>query len=145
MPYLPAELPRLPPGRDDAAWWEALRRHELVIQRCAACGIWRHPPSPVCAGCHALASSWERVSGRGHVFSYTWVHHPAHPALAERVPYDVALVELADAGNVRLVTNVIDVAPGELQVGLAVEVVFEDLDDLTLPRFRPVRLVSRTP
>ena len=48
-------------------------------------------------------------------------------------------VELPDAGGVRLVSNVIDVRPGELQVGLAVEVVFEDLEDVTLPRFGPAR------
>ncbi len=51
----------------------------------------------------------------------------------------MALVELPDAGGVRLVSNVIDVQPGELHVGLAVEVVFEDLEDVTLPRFRPAR------
>jgi len=140
MPYLPADLPRLPPGRDDAPWWEALRRHQLVVQRCAACGTWRHPPAPLCARCHATACGWEPVGGRGRVFSYTWVHHPTHPALAERVPYNVALVELPDAGGVRLVSNVIDVQPGELHVGLAVEVVFEDLEDVTLPRFRPAPL-----
>ena len=138
MPYLPADLPRLPPGRDDAPWWAALRRHQLVVQRCAACGVWRHPPAPLCARCHATACTWEPVGGRGRVFSYTWVHHPTHPALAERVPYNVALVELPEAGGVRLVSNVIVVQPGELHVGLAVEVVFEDLEDATLPRFRPV-------
>jgi len=74
------------------------------------------------------------------VFSYTWVHHATHPALAERVPYNVALVELPDAGGVRLVSNVIDLRPDELQVGLAVELVFEDLEDVTLPRFRPAPL-----
>ena len=137
MPYLPAELPRIVPGRDDTPWWEALRRHDLVIQRCTECGTWRHPPGPVCASCHASAARFERVSGRGRVFSYTLVHHPVHPALADRVPYNVALVELPDAGGVRVVTNLVDVAPGDVRVGLEVEVVFEDVDDeLTLPRFR---------
>jgi uncharacterized OB-fold protein len=139
MPYLPPDLPRILPGRDDAPWWEALRRHELVIQRCAVCGTWRHPPGPVCAACHATAVRWERVSGRGRVFSFTVVHHAVHPSLAGRVPYNVVLVELPDAGRVRLVTNLIDVAPAEVQVGLDVEVVFEDLEDVTLPRFRRAR------
>jgi uncharacterized protein len=139
MPYLPADLPRIVPGCDDAPWWEALRRHELVVQRCAACGVWRHPPSPVCAACHATDARFERVSGRGRVFSWTVVHHPVHPALADRVPYNVVLVELPDAGCVRLVTNLVDVAPDDVRVGLDVEVVFEDLDDVTLPRFRRAR------
>jgi uncharacterized OB-fold protein len=94
----------------------------------------------VCAGCRAPESRFERVSGRGRVFSYTIVHHPVHPALADRVPYNVALVELPDAGNVRLVSNLVDVPPAEVRIGLEVEVVFEDVDDeLTLPRFRRPR------
>jgi uncharacterized OB-fold protein len=138
MPYLPADLPRILPGRDDAPWWDALRRHELVVQRCAACGAWRHPPGPVCAACHSTAVRWERVGGRGRVFSWTVIHHAVHPSLADRVPYNVVLVELPDAGNVRLVTNLVDVAPGDVRVGLEVEVVFEDVEDATLPRFRRV-------
>jgi hypothetical protein len=103
MPYLPAELPRVIPGRDDAPWWEALCRHELTVQR---------------------------------VFSYTIIHHPVHPALAESVPYNVILVELPDAGSVRLISNLVDVPPDEVRVGLEVEVVFEDVGhDVTLPRF----------
>ena len=137
IPYLPAELPRFVPGRDDAPWWEALRRRELVVQRCADCGSWRHPPGPVCPACHSARSAFERVSGRGRVFSYTIIHHAVHPALADRVPYNVVLVELPDAGNVRIISNLVDVPPEEVRVGLEVEVVFEEVDaDLTLPRFR---------
>jgi hypothetical protein len=91
----------------------------------------------VCAACHSTDATWERVSGRGRVFSYTIVHHPVHPALAERVPYNVVLVELPDAGRVRIISNLVDVAPDDVRVGLEVEVTFEDIDaDVTLPRFR---------
>ncbi len=138
-PYLPGELPRILPGRDDAPWWEALRRHQLLVQRCATCGAWRHPPAPLCASCHSTAVRWQQTSGGGRVFSYTIVHHAVHPALADRVPYNVVLVELPDAGGVRIISNLIDVPPQEVVVGLEVEVVFEDLDDVTLPRFRRAR------
>jgi uncharacterized OB-fold protein len=134
--YLPAGLPHLLPSPDDAPWWEALARRELVIQRCAACGTWRHPPAPVCASCHATAVRWERVSGRGRVFTWTVIHHAVHPALAACVPYNVVVVELPDAAGVRLISNVVDVAPDELRVGLAIEVVFEEQGDLVLARFR---------
>jgi len=137
MPYLPADLPRIAPGRDEAPWWEALARHELVVQRCARCGTWRHPPAPLCAACHATAARFERVSGRGRVFTYTIVHHAVHPLLADRVPYNVVVVELPDAGGVHLISNLIDVPAAELRVGLEVQVGFEDLDDgVTLARFR---------
>ena len=110
-----------------------------MIQRCAACGTWRHPPVPICSACHATTHRWERVSGRGRVFSYTIAHHAVHPALVERVPYNIALVELPDAGGVRLVSNLVDVPGEEVAIGLEVEVVFEEQGEVTLPRFRRVR------
>ena len=39
--------------------------------------------------------------------------------------------------GVRLLSQVVDVAPADLEIGLPVEVVFEAVsDDVTLPRFR---------
>ena len=36
--------PRLPtPDRDSQAWWDALARHEFVLQRCDDCQAWRWP------------------------------------------------------------------------------------------------------
>jgi len=55
------------------------------------------------------------------------------------VPYNIVLVELPDAGGVRLVSNLVDVPVEEVAVGLEVEVLFEDQGDVTLPRFRRVR------
>jgi hypothetical protein len=137
MAYLPDSLPVLDPGCDDAPWWEALRRHELLVQRCAVCDRWRHPPSPLCPACQSTAHRWQQVIGRGRLFSYTVVHHAVHPALTPHLPYNVALVELPDAGNVRIISNVVDASPDVLAVGLEVEVVFEDQGGVVLPRFRP--------
>ena len=37
-------------------------------------------------------------------------------------------------------SNVVDVNPDDLEVGMPVELVWEDMsDDLAVPRFRPVR------
>jgi uncharacterized OB-fold protein len=63
---------------------------------------------PVCPGCQSTEIEWVPVSGDGTVFSYTVVHHPVHPALRDAVPYNVAVVLLDGAGDVRLVSNVID-------------------------------------
>ncbi|MDO8670622.1 MAG: OB-fold domain-containing protein, partial [Dehalococcoidia bacterium] len=65
------------------------------------------------------------------------VAHPVHPALKERVPFNLVIVELPDAGNVRLAGNVIDAPFEELYIGMPVEVVFEDYPEgVTLPRFK---------
>ena len=128
----------LPAMTDDTRpFWEACRRHELVVQRCAGCGTLRHPPAPVCWACRSLAHEWVRVSGRGTLFSYAVVHRAFLPELESQVPYTVAVVALDDAPGIRLVSNVIDAAPDALRVGLPLEVVFEDVSaEITVPRFR---------
>ena len=120
---------------DTRPFWDACRRRELVIQRCAGCGAFRHPPSPVCWRCRSFAHGWVAVSGRGTVFSHAVVHRAFLPELA--VPYTVVVVALDDAPGVRLVSNLIDATAEELRIGLPVEVVFDDIDaEVTVPRFR---------
>jgi uncharacterized OB-fold protein len=122
---------------DTAPFWEACRRKTLAIQRCTDCGSFRHPPTPVCWRCRSFAHEWTPVSGRGTVFSHAVVHRAFLPELEPYVPYVVAVVALDDAPGVRLVTNLIDAAPGEVAIGLPVEVVFEAVTpEVTVPRFR---------
>jgi uncharacterized OB-fold protein len=55
------------------------------------------------------------------------------------VPYVLAVVGLDDAPDVQLTTRLVDVTPDEVQIGLAVEVTFEQVsDDLYLPLFKAV-------
>jgi hypothetical protein len=49
-----------------------------------------------------------------------------HPALQAKLPYMVVLVELPDAGNIRMVGNLVGDAEAEVEIGAAVEAVFED-------------------
>ncbi len=137
MPYLPAGTPLPLPTLDDAPFWEAARRHELVVQRCAECGTLRHPPAPCCYNCQSFDSDWVKVEGKGVIFSYINVVHPIHPALVNRVPFNVAVVELPGAGGVCMVGNIIDTPFEELHVGMPVEVTFEDIDsEITLPQWK---------
>ena len=75
----------------------------------------RQPPSPGCPWCGSPRSDWPLLSGRGRVFSYTIVHHPATPDLARSVPYNVVVVEPDDAPAVRLISNLLDAAPEEVR------------------------------
>ena len=127
-------LPR--PTPESRPFWEACRRHELLLQHCRACGRWWHPPSAFCPNCWSDDFAWKAVAGRGRVFSWVVYGRVYHPAFREAVPYDVAVIEL-DEGP-RLVSNVVEVDPRRLTCGLRVEVVFDDVTpDVTLPRFRP--------
>jgi uncharacterized protein len=69
---------------------------------------------------------------------YSWIvpHHPVHPLVNDKVPYMVAMVELAEGP--RMVTRLVGLAPGAVHEGLAVEVVFEEIaDGVLVPEFRP--------
>ncbi len=118
-------------------FWDGCRAGELRLQRCRGCGELLYPVAPLCPRCLSTELAWERVSGRGRVFSFAVFRHVYHEAWAARVPYTVALVEL-DEGP-RMLSNVVGVPPEEVRVGMAVTVVFEPEGELAIPRFRPAR------
>ncbi len=138
--YLPAGLPEPEPQPDglDVAFWEATRRHELVVQQCARCAAFQIPPEWLCHRCQSFDLVWRQVSGRGRIFSWERVWHPVLPTLRESTPYVVVLVELPDAENVRLVGNLLGDPHQEIRTGSDVEAVFEDHDGFTLVQWRLV-------
>ncbi len=136
--WFPDDMPTPSASRETLAWWQAAAEHRLLVQRCADCGRTRMPPGPLCPTCRSFNRDWQEVAGRGTVYSYTIVHRAYLPSLADRVPYVVIVVELAGAGGARLVSNLVDSVPAAVRVGLAVEVVWEDIGPgLAVPRFRP--------
>lgn len=136
LTYLPQDMPLPEPNPDDRPFWDACARKELRIQCCADCGSFRHPPSPKCGNCRSARSLWKQVSGDGMVFSYTIAHFATHAALKESLPYNVAVVLLEEAGDVRLISNVVDVAPDEMRIDMPVKLVWEPTRDRSfLPRF----------
>lgn len=119
---------------DTAFFWNGLRDQKLLVQRCTGCGALRHPPRPMCPKCNSLAWDTLESSGRGSVYSWVMPQHPRFPFL--EYPYIVVLVELAE--GIRLVSNLREVAPGEVRVGMPVQVFYEAFDDdLVLHQFRP--------
>jgi uncharacterized OB-fold protein len=126
--YLPAGMPAPAASRDalDCEFYEAARRHELVVQRCGKCGTFQFPAEWICHKCHAFDPGWHRVSGRARIYSWERVWHPAHPALKNACPYLVVVVELEDAGGVRMVGNLLGDPLQEVRIDAAVEAVFED-------------------
>ena len=69
-------------------------KRDFRLQRCAACNLFRYPPSTACPWCAELVAEWVSVEGRGTVHSYTEVHHAIQPAFKPYTPYLVLLVEL---------------------------------------------------
>jgi uncharacterized OB-fold protein len=118
-----------------APYWEAARRHRLVVQRCS-CGRLSHPPVASCPACHGGALRWEEMSGEGLVHAFTWVNHSVHPVSTGHTPYILVLVELSEGP--RILTNLRHCTPEAVHVGLPVRVLFEDISNtVTLPQFAP--------
>jgi uncharacterized protein len=116
---------------DSEFFWNGVRDHKLLIQRCTGCHALRQPARPMCPTCRSLEWGTVESSGRGTVYSYVMEY-----------PYIVALVELDE--GVRLVSNLCEIAPEDVEVGMPVEVFYQTFDtldgkDLVLHQFRPVR------
>lgn len=117
-------------------YWEAAGEGRLVVQECRECHRLQHPPMPACPHCHGTNLRWREMSGDGTVYSCTIVRHPTHVALADAVPYVVAIVELAEGP--RLVSGVTGCPPEAVTVGMPVRVTFRRVSgDVSLPFFEP--------
>ncbi|HEY2107089.1 MAG TPA: OB-fold domain-containing protein [Candidatus Binataceae bacterium] len=115
--FLPAEwiVPAITP--ENRAFFTS---GELRLQRCRACGVVQHPPGEVCHACQAMEFDYIAAPPLGVVETFTIVHHVVHPMLRQKVPYNVAVISLRDYPHVRIVGNVIDVAPERMRIGLPV-------------------------
>ena len=136
MEYIPG-IPLLRPrvDFDNEGFWEGVKQHKLVFQRCKYCGLIVHRPRPMCPRCLSTEKEWVHSEGKGTV--YCWVNfvydRAAYPGI--KVPYAVVVVELVE--GVRMISNMYDVKPEDVYIGMPVEVVFDDIaDDLTLPKFK---------
>ena len=109
------------------------------LQRCPACERLIHPPALRCQYDHAVPE-WVDMSGRGTVESWTVNHHPFYPGIP--TPYVIAFVNPVEDRQVRVLTNLVDVAPDRIFCGMPVRVTFEvgsddSDDDVYLPMFSP--------
>ena len=136
MEYIPG-IPLLRPyiDFDNEGFWEGVKQHKLVFQKCTDCGLFVHRPRPMCPRCLSTEKEWVPSEGKGKV--YGWVNfvyaNASYPGI--KVPYPVVIVELLE--GVRMISNIHDETVEEIYIGMPVEVVFDDLaDDLTLPKFK---------
>ena len=132
MPGLPLPEPRF----ETEPFWTGGERGELLIDRCDACGLWLHPPTPVCRRCLSRSVGPVAVSGLGTVYSYTVNHQPWIPGVA--VPYTLAIVELDEDPGLRVSTRLTGAEPADVRIGQRVKVIFVHRDDVWLPYFTPV-------
>jgi uncharacterized OB-fold protein len=116
-------------------FWRGGKTGELRFLECSECGYLVHPPAPVCPRCLCRELAPRTVSGRATVATYTVNHQPWYPGLDP--PYVVAIVEIEEQADLRLMTNVVNCDVEKVRIGLPVQVTFEQHDDVWIPLFEP--------
>jgi acetyl-CoA acetyltransferase/uncharacterized OB-fold protein len=116
-------------------FWTSGADGRLRIQECQACSALIHPPQPVCRYCHATQLRPRVVSGFGTLIGFTVNERFSVPGLPS--PYIIAQVALEDDPRVRLTTNLVECEADQLELGQRMQVVFEPVEDVWLPLFRP--------
>jgi len=121
-------------------WWEACAQHRLTVQCCRQCNHAQLPPAPCCSQCNGFDFELINLNGKGELYTYTAVHQAVSPE--QTLPFIIAVVELDVSGTpcknrVRLMTNIVDVKPEELKIGLPVQGVWETMSKyVSIPRFK---------
>lgn len=123
-------------GELNKPFYDALAIGELQLQRCDQCGRLRYPIASICPNCLSADATWEAMSGNGTVYSSIVFHQVYNQAFADQVPYNVAIIELAEGP--RLISNVIGIPASDVKVGDAVTFVSTAIGDgAYLPQFVP--------
>lgn len=126
-------VPPLIVTKDNAFFFEGAKQGRLLIQRCADCGVLRHPPAPTCPECRSFAWDTVESSRRATLHSYTVVHRPQDAAFA--YPLTIGLADLEE--GTRLVADIVDVTADDLTIGMPLEFIFaEHAHGEVLPQLR---------
>lgn len=121
----------------ESPFWQAVEAGRLTFQRCRACGHAWLPERQACPNCWALESERETASGQAKVVSWVVYHVAFHPAFEGRLPYNVAIVELAEGP--RMVSNLVNLEGWTGPVADApAELVIQEDFGRRIPRFRLV-------
>ena len=116
---------------DTAEFWAGCKEHKLIFRKCSNCGkvIW--PAGYLCPDCLCEKSESVELAPEGALYSYVVMHKPFHPSLADKVPYVVAAVDLAD--GVRIIANILDCDIERLRCGDSVVIDFADAETYSRP------------
>ena len=119
-------------------YWEKCKEHELWLRYDNDAQQAYFYPRDISPITFSRNTTWVKASGKATLFTYAIVHRPFHPGFVGDLPLVTALVELEE-GPI-MPTNIVmdDPTPEKLQIGMSLEVVFEDITDtISLPKFKP--------
>lgn len=117
-------------------FWDGLRDGVIRIQYSPSTDQWVFYPRILAPGTLADDLEWREISGAGTLYTYTVAERPTAPPWVDDLPQLLAVVEWVEGP--RFSTELVDVDPAELRIGMTVEPVFVDAGEVTLLKYRPV-------
>tara|TARA_Y100000590_G_scaffold441425_1_gene568109 strand:- start:670 stop:1104 length:435 start_codon:yes stop_codon:yes gene_type:complete len=123
----------------DKEFWRSCKKNQLVVQHCGDCNIPRFPPRHMCPNCQSTKHKWNESSGNGTIWSFVIPRPPLLPIFEKESPYVVALIQLNEYENIRIVGRIKDhelKTPDidSIKIGDEVKVKFEKINsDIYIP------------
>ena len=123
------------PTETSVHFWDALKAHRIEIQQCAPCDTWFFYPRRHCPACFSDNVVWKKVSGKATLLAYTITRIPTLPEFADEMPQILAVIQLDEGPHLN--TTLVAVQPGQINVGMRLQPVFDDVvpGETTLLRF----------
>ena len=124
----------VPTSDVEETFWAATLEGDLLLQACD-CGNVQFYPRILCTECGETEPGFTASDGVGTVYAYTVCHIPGDFGFAERTPYPVATVELAEGPRLLVF---VDADPDAVDVGTPVDIDFWQVsDEAAIPVARP--------
>jgi len=122
---------------DTAAHFRGRLGRRLLLNRCAACGTWHHPPKPICAACWSTDVVADEVSGAGTIHLAIFLHQgPPVDGVDYTVPYPVITVELDEQPGLRFTSTIIGAPNEAIRIGERVRLDWMERRGNPVPVFR---------
>lgn len=124
---------------DNKPYWDAADKHKLVLQKCGDCQQFAHPPGPACPNCGSENVEW-MVKGseiQATVYSYIISYRPFLPGFETELPTIIALGQLNDTPEVKIMANILECNHEDVYVGMPIEMTWQDItEDRALPQWK---------
>ncbi len=117
------------PSAETQPFWDGAKQGKLLVRSCRSCDKAHWYPRNHCPLCGSRDLEWIEASGKGEVYSYSYMRR-ADP------PYVMAYVTLAEGPT--MMTNLVECDADKIRIGDKVQVKFiETSGGVHLPMFTP--------
>jgi len=108
-------------------FWDAANEKKLVVQNCSNCNTNHFPPKQRCNACDSTAPlEWKEVEGKGHIDVFFVIRDSRIVGFRGAQPINFAIITLDEDPGLNFLSNLPGIAAGEVPVGAAVEVIFDE-------------------